>query len=85
MQVGQEVYYVPSEQRFGKPRFIEIEKVGRKWVTLKNRVHRFDKARFTETGSCPVDGAGYMPSGTVWAKKEDAEALENLKADLMRW
>lgn len=63
LEVGQKLWYVPSENN-GRSREIIIESVGRKWV----------KARFIgkiDINTLQVDGGQYISSGKCYLSKEE--------------
>lgn len=68
-QVGQQLYFVPAHKP-SHARLIEIEKVGRKWLTAG----RFKIDRET----LEVDGGFYSSPGRCWLSQGDYEAAYRL-------
>ena len=62
-KVGQGVWVVFKR---GTLRYIEISKVGRKWVTLKNG-YRFEKTKTS------LDGGDYVSPGRIYESKQAYE------------
>lgn len=67
LTVGQELWYVPTDKRWGKPHYVKVEKIGRKWATLEGNQGRID------VNTLFKDGAGYLSAGRCYASKEDYE------------
>lgn len=71
LQVGQKLWYVPNDKRWGKEQEIEVTKVGRKWANV-GYLGRID----IETLS--VDGRGYSSPGQCYLSREEWERNEVL-------
>lgn len=70
LQVGQELWMVPSEARYrDQARLVRVEKVGRKWADLDcyGRVNMETMA---------LDGGGFSSHGRCYVSKEAWEAEE---------
>lgn len=65
VEVGMQVYVVPTDRRIGTPYFEEISKVGRKWVTT-NRGRKFDIGQFASNGKSWLDFGNHA----VYASKQ---------------
>lgn len=63
LKVGQSVFYVPNH-RYGTPAYVKVQKVGRKWATLDNRVR-------IEIESGVADGGEYSSPGAAYLSKDD--------------
>jgi hypothetical protein len=65
LSVGQTLFYVP-QSRWGNPRDVTVEKVGRKWATLANNAGRINvKTLQMDGGGCHYPGRCY-PSQAEW-------------------
>lgn len=74
LQVGDVLWYVPSDKRWDKPHAVTVEKVGRVWADLGRRF-RIDKRTLV------VDGRGYTsPGRCYWSKAEWNGIAERCKA-----
>ena len=62
--VGQQLYFVPTDQRDGKPRFVTVTRIGRKWATL-SRYERVDMETLV------VDGGDFMSPGQCYLSEAD--------------
>lgn len=70
--VGQKLWYVPTDHRWGRQAEVTVTRVGRKWVEL-------DSGRRVEIGKTHVDGGNYSSPGSLYESKEVYEASEALK------
>lgn len=80
LEVGMPIYAVPTDPRVQQFRTSDhtvyyVTKIGRKWVDCAYKPegssrHRFDKARFLESGSAPIDAGDYTPREIVYADIE---------------
>lgn len=64
--VGQELYYVPGDQRWYKPCNVQIEKVGRQYLTIKGRRNRVNIESMRDENY----------AGTYYLSKEDYETKQ---------
>ena len=73
--VGQRLWLVPNKYvgYMGEPREVEIEKVGRVWLTTKNGQYRISAETLT------VDGGQYSSPGQCYLSKEAWEAEVQLR------
>lgn len=64
IKAGDKLFYVPSEHRFEKPHWVEITKVGRKWLHygFGSRVYK---------NSLMVDGGNYSSPGLCYRTEEE--------------
>lgn len=69
--VGQKLYFVPGDLRWQKPCEVEIESVGRKWLTLKNRRARVN---IDTMRSENYEGSYYLNQEAYEAKQAIDEA-----------
>lgn len=79
--IGQRMYYVRGERR-GGPSWVEITKIGRKWISaayVDNKGKLYSELRFDHE-TLYVDNGGYSSPGRCYFTKEeyDAECLLNL-------
>ena len=66
IEVGQQLWYVPSYSRYENSTFVTVSKIGRKWATVEPaRYPRFD------LGTLRADGGVYSSPGTYWLLKKD--------------
>ena len=65
LKVGQKLWFVPS-QGARKCRWVTVEKIGRKWITIGySNGARFDRAEMAR-GKAPLDGGRYSSPGYVY-------------------
>src|SRR6266550_2190989 len=67
LQVGQVLYYVPAERRFGKPYDVKVTKIGRNWAELEGGQGRVDVKTLW------LDGGQYASPGRCWLSREAYE------------
>lgn len=73
--VGDKLLAVPYDSRRGKPFWVEVSKIGRKWAALKSE-HGYDWGR-CDKRSLVVDGGAYTPSHRLYrSEQEYAEKVE---------
>jgi hypothetical protein len=66
LKVGQKLWFVPSQYSGYKYcKFVTIEKIGRKWVTIQYSNDQFDKSKLIN-GKAPLDGGRYSSPGYVY-------------------
>jgi hypothetical protein len=66
LKVGQELWFVPSQYSgYRYCKFVTIEKIGRKWVTIQYSNDQFDKSKLIN-GKAPLDGGRYSSPGYVY-------------------
>ncbi len=78
---GDKLYYVPSGNRNGKPSWVTVQKVGRKWITLPYRM-RCDKETLI------VDGGDYQSPGRCYRSAEEyyeSKHLSRIQYALQKW
>lgn len=73
IQAGDRLWFVPSQRCFGEPMFVNVEKCGRKWITL-------DNGRRVAVESLVAEGGGYMSPGLCFLDKESWQAEQTLMA-----
>lgn len=73
LTAGQELFYVPRS-RFQNPASVVVEKVGRKWASLSNRIR-------VDIETLIADGGDYPSPGRAYLRKEDHEEEAALNAD----
>ena len=73
-EVGQKLWFVRNRKRSDGPREVTVEKAGRVWATLSNRL------RCDATGK--VDGGNYQSPGHCYVNRE---AYELEQARLSAW
>lgn len=73
IEVGQKLWFVPRQRYLGEPKFVTVEKCGRKWLTLDNG-YRADVATLNVDG-----GRGYYSPAACYYSREEWEAEKALK------
>jgi hypothetical protein len=71
-QVGQKLYFVPDSLSRGNPKWVGIEKVGKKWLWLEHKV-KVDKETLI------VDGGEYASPGRCWIDEATYQHYVSLK------
>lgn len=71
-EVGQALYFVGTRRYNKEPRFVYIQKVGRKWLQLDNG-NRVDIETLT------ADGAGFVSPGQAYLNQEVYKARVKLQ------
>jgi len=77
-QVGDTLYYVPdhSVRRSGTPHFVTIDKVGRTWLTVSNKMNQ----RRINKETLYADGQGYSSPGRCYrTESEYNESIQRIK------
>lgn len=71
MQVGQKLFYVPHPDhcRQPEPYEVEVTKVGRKWVSVKNPTDQWGTFRIS-LEDMRADGGQYISPGTCYFSRE---------------
>jgi hypothetical protein len=65
LKIGQKLWFVPS-QGARKCRWVTVEKIGRKWITIGYfNGARFDISKLTN-GKAALDGGRYLSPGYVY-------------------
>jgi hypothetical protein len=77
--IGQQLWYVPNDRRWRSPRYVTVEKIGRKWV--QTNYGRFDPAEMWE-GSFAID-TGVGLASRLWLTKEAWE-YEQQRSELCK-
>ena len=67
LTVGQTLYWVPSDLRWGKPKNVQVEKIGRRWAALST-------GRRIDVETMWADGGEFSSPGMCWMSKEAYEA-----------
>lgn len=69
--LGEKVFYVPSSTRRGQPKWQDVVKVGRKWVTFgMHGAERFLLQDLLQQGWADVDGGGYTSPGHAFITED---------------
>ena len=83
LKVGQELWFVPSQYSgYGKCKFVTIEKIGRKWVTIQYSNDQFDKSKLIN-GKAPLDGGRYSSPGYVYLDQNLHD--QEVEFRLLKW
>lgn len=81
MIVGQKLFYVPYESNRrtqSQPYEVEVIKVGRKWIYVKNPENMWEEFRIDAATMC-ADGKQFTSPGTCYYSREKwVEATERL-------
>jgi hypothetical protein len=83
LKVGQKLWFVPSQysgDRYCK--FVTIEKIGRKWVTIQYSNDQFDKSKLIN-GKAPLDGGRYSSPGYVYLDQNLHD--QEVEFRLLKW
>ena len=84
LAVGQQLYFVPTDQRDGKPRFVTVTNIGRKRATLKTHGR-------VNLETLVMAGDGYPSPGRCYLSEADylrqmaAKEAWNALAGAIRW
>jgi hypothetical protein len=73
LKVGQILWFVPNRNYLGKPRHVEVTKIGSKWATLENG------ERIGINDLC-VDGHGYGSPGRCYLSQQAYEIERETRA-----
>lgn len=68
LKVGDRVLFVPNDRRYREPTWLDVVKVGRKWVYLSQRDFRL------ATDDMIVDGGQYSSPGRCYRSEEEYAA-----------
>ena len=72
LEVGQTLYYVPSQRHGGDPREVKVTKVGRKWATVQEGVWFTEKI---DLDTLVADGGVYSSPGQCYLSKTHYEEV----------
>jgi hypothetical protein len=70
LEIGQKLWFVPSDRRWSQPREVTVTKIGRKWA-YTNRYRNEEKV---DKETLVVSGGGYASPGRCWLSQEEYEA-----------
>jgi hypothetical protein len=83
LKVGQKLWFVPSQYSgCRKCKFVTIEKIGRKWVTIQYSNDQFDKSKLTN-GKAALDGGRYSSPGYVYLDQNLHD--QEVEFRLLKW
>lgn len=71
---GDKLYAVPTDKRMGKPEWLIVLKVGRKWLTLRREGAGFEWGR-CDRDTLKVDSGGYAARYVLYRTKEEYEHM----------
>lgn len=73
LEVGQRLYYVPSNKRMGDPEEVEVTKIGHKWAVV-NTTSKYAR-EFGRIGkdSLILDGGQHSSPGRCYLSQQDYE------------
>jgi hypothetical protein len=82
LKVGQELWFVPS-QGSRKCRWVTVEKIGRKWITIGYfNGAQFDKSKLIN-GKAPLGGGRYSSPGYVYLDQNLHD--QEVEFRLLKW